>query len=148
MKEKITKSSEETIYLGEQLGYLLKDGDVVLLDGTLASGKTTFTKGIGKALGIERTINSPTFTILKHYKKDNKSLYHLDLYRLDGENQDFDLEEYISGAGITVIEWPFNVRSILPKEYLLVKFEIINDKERKITFTPYGAHYEEVLFYL
>lgn len=148
MKEKITKSSEETIYLGEQLGYLLKDGDVVLLDGTLASGKTTFTKGIGRALGIKRTINSPTFTILKHYQKDNKNLYHLDLYRLDGENHDFDLEDYISSDGITVIEWPFNVESILPKEYLLVKFEIMNDTERKITFTPYGAHYEKVLFYL
>ncbi|MGI6360331.1 MAG: tRNA (adenosine(37)-N6)-threonylcarbamoyltransferase complex ATPase subunit type 1 TsaE [Acholeplasmatales bacterium] len=148
MKEKITKNSEETIYLGHQLGLLLKDGDVLLLDGTLASGKTTFTKGVGRALGIKRTINSPTFTILKHYEKDNKNLYHLDLYRLDGEKQDFDLEEYISSDGITVIEWPFNVKSILPKEYLLVKFEIINDTERKITFTPHGAHYEKVLFYL
>ena len=67
MKEKITKNREETIYLGHQLGLLLKDGDVLLLDGTLASGKTTFTKGVGRALGIKRTLNSPTFTILKHY---------------------------------------------------------------------------------
>lgn len=148
MKEKITKNSEETIYLGRKLGYLLKDGDVVLLDGTLASGKTTFTKGIGLSLGIKRTISSPTFTILKHYEMDDVSLYHLDLYRLDGENHDFDLEDYISGDGITVIEWPFNVRSILPKKYLLVQFEIINDNERKIKFIPYGEHYERVLFYL
>ena len=72
----ITKNSEETINLGQKLGKLLKEGDVVLLDGDLSAGKTTFTKGIGLALGVKRVINSPTFTIVKEYQGLNTKLYH------------------------------------------------------------------------
>ena len=81
MKKFITNSNEETIILGEKLGNLLNKGDVVLLVGDLSGGKTTLTKGIGKALGVTRIINSPTFTIVKTYKGTKANLYHLDLYR-------------------------------------------------------------------
>lgn len=111
---------EETIMLGEKLGNVLENGDVVLLLGDLSAGKTTFTKGIGKALGVTRIINSPTFTIVKSYKGTKATLYHLDLYRLDGLNNDFDLYEYIETDGVCVIEWPYQVEELLPKEYILV----------------------------
>lgn len=148
MKVKYTKNTDETIYLAHQIGLLLKPGMTILLNGTLASGKTTFTKGIGLALGIKDTINSPTFTILKRYMYDEIKLYHLDLYRLDDEGSDFDLEDYITSDGISVIEWPFNVRSVLPSEYLLVNIKIINEEEREFTFTANGKVYEEVIKYL
>lgn len=144
----MTKNYQETIYLGHQLGLLLKPGMTVLIDGKLAAGKTTFTKGVGLALGIKDNINSPTFTILKRYLLDEVKLYHLDLYRLNDEGMDFDLEDYINSDGITVIEWPFNVKSLLPNEYLLVDIEIINEEERRFTFKPSGKRYEEVVNYL
>ncbi|NLN50918.1 MAG: tRNA (adenosine(37)-N6)-threonylcarbamoyltransferase complex ATPase subunit type 1 TsaE [Acholeplasmataceae bacterium] len=148
MKERITKNEQETIYLAHQLGLLLKPGMIVLLDGDLASGKTTFAKGIGLALNIKETINSPSFTILKRYLTPENKLYHIDLYRIKGEGYDFDLEDYIYSDAITVIEWPFNVRSLLPQEYLLVKFEIIEEFKRKISFEAVGEAYEKVVYYL
>lgn len=148
MKVKYTKNYEETIYLGHQLGLLLKPGMTVLIDGQLAAGKTTFTKGVGLALGIKDNINSPTFTILKRYILDEVKFYHLDLYRLTDEGMDFDLEDYINSDGITIIEWPFNVKSILPNEYLLIEIEIISEEERKFTFTSKGKQYQEVIKYL
>ena len=95
-----TKSANETISLGKKVGELLSPGDVVLLDGDLGAGKTTLTKGIGEALGVFRTINSPTFTIMKMYE-GKYPLYHMDLYRLNGSGMDFDLEDYIFGDGIS-----------------------------------------------
>lgn len=148
MKIKKTKSKEETIYLAHQIGLLLKPGMVLLLDGDLAAGKTTFAKGIGLALGLENTINSPTFTIMKRYMKDEIKLYHIDLYRMDSEAEDFDLEDYITSDGITVIEWPFNVESLLPSEYLLISFDIVSENERKLTIKGIGKPYEEVVSYL
>lgn len=148
MKEKYTNSATETIHLGFQVGLLLKPGMVLLLDGDLAAGKTTFTKGIGQALGIKRTINSPTFTIMKRYMVDENKLYHVDLYRLEDVNMDFDLEDYINSDGISVIEWPFKVKNLLPNTYLMVSFEDIGNDQRKITFEAKGDFYESVVHYL
>jgi tRNA threonylcarbamoyladenosine biosynthesis protein TsaE len=148
MKEKFTNSAKETTFLGYQVGLLLKPGSVLLLEGDLAAGKTTFTKGIGQALGIKRTINSPTFTIMKRYMVDENKLYHVDLYRLDEVGSDFDLEDYINSDGISVIEWPHKVSHILPREYLLVEFEDLGNDQRKITFKAKGEKYERVEYYL
>lgn len=148
MKVKYTNNYKETIYLGHQLGLLLKEGMVVLLDGPLAAGKTTFTKGIALALEINENINSPTFTLLKRYMTDDNKLYHIDLYRLTEEGYDFDMEDYIFSDGITVIEWPFNVPSLLPNEYLLVKFEYDDENKRTIKFEGKGKDYEKVVYYL
>jgi len=135
MKIKNTYSAEETELLGYELGLLLKDERkvVILLDGELGAGKTTFTKGIAKGIGITQIVNSPTFTIMKKYLSADrmKTMYHLDLYRLDHAGNDFDLEEYIDGLGIIVVEWPFKVEEFLPTDYLLVKIEKISDTERK-----------------
>lgn len=128
-----TKDYNETIELGNKIGSLLKKGDVILLDGDLGAGKTTFTKGIGKALGITRVINSPTFTIVKQYRGNDAVLNHLDLYRLDGVGNDFDIEEYFNDDSICVVEWPTQASELLPTQYLEIYINRISDNERKIT---------------
>ena len=140
MKEFLTNSQEETIELGELIGKYLNVGDVVLLTGDLSAGKTTITKGIGKALGVKSIINSPTFTIVKTYKGLQKKLYHLDLYRLEGINEDFDLEEYIESDGVCVIEWPFQVSELIPDEYLMIELKIVDDLKRSIKVNGIGRY--------
>ena len=139
-----TFNADETIELGKKIGQNLIPGNVVLLTGDLSAGKTTITKGIGASLGVKRVINSPTFTIVKEYN-GNCPLYHLDLYRLDGLNNDFDLEDYIEGDGVCVIEWPFQVSEILPKEYLEIKIERIDEFTRSITIMNHGDSYVRVV---
>lgn len=143
MKSFITNNALETIELGNKIGSLLSSGDVVLLTGDLSAGKTTITKGIGQALGIKKIINSPTFTIVKVYK-GNIPLYHLDLYRLDGLNNDFDLEEYIESDGVCVIEWPFQVKEILPKEYIIITLNRLEEDKRSIAIEGIGR-YEQLI---
>lgn len=138
----ITNSALETIELGQKLANYLKPGDVVLLTGDLSGGKTTITKGIGKGLGVKRIINSPTFNIVKSYEGSNIILNHFDLYRLNGLNNDFDLEEYFTPNSICVIEWPHNVLELLPKEYLLINLEDLGNDKREITLKEVGKHYE------
>lgn len=140
----MTNTVLETIELGTRIGALLMPGDTVLLSGDLSAGKTTLTKGIGKALGICRIINSPTFTIVKEYE-GTYPLYHLDLYRLNGLNQDFDLEEYISGDGICVIEWPYQVTELLPNEFLLIEIKRMSNETRQITIKSVGVRYDKVV---
>lgn len=135
-----TNDYNETIALGEKIAGLLKKGDVILLDGDLGAGKTTFTKGIGRGLGVKRVINSPTFTIVKEYRGDNVVLNHLDLYRLDGVGEDFDLEEYFNDESICVCEWPFQASDILPKEYLMINITRIDDNKRKFVITSTSVY--------
>jgi len=142
MKKKISNSAKETEQLGYELGLLLKYEPkvIILLDGDLGSGKTTFTKGLALGLGIETIVNSPTYTIMKKYQSKDRlrTLHHLDLYRLDGEGSDFDLEEYIDGIGMVVVEWPYRVESLLPKDHLLVKINKTGDDSREIIMSCIG----------
>lgn len=143
---KTTKSDLETINLGIAIGKLfVNDSGVILLEGDLASGKTTLTKGIAKGLGINEVIKSPTFTIMRSYQENNQRLFHLDLYRLNQVGLDFDLEEYILDYdSLVVIEWPNQVKELLPSEYLLI--EIVGlENNRTLKFSAFGAKYEEVL---
>ena len=144
MRNFYSHNSEETILFGEKIGKLLLPNDVILLAGDLGAGKTTFTKGIGKALEINRVINSPTFTIVKEYH-GKYDLYHLDLYRLDGLGDDFDLEEYFTSEGICVCEWPNNVEEILPKEYLQINIFREGEDRRRFELIPIGDRYVEIV---
>ncbi len=141
----ITNNQEETTSIGYKIGRILKEGDVILLDGDLSAGKTTLTKGIGQGLGVKRVINSPTFTIVKAYQGENTKLYHMDLYRLDGLGNDFDLYEYFEGDGVCVVEWPYQVKELLPEEYLKINIKRLNETSREITFTANGDKYKEML---
>lgn len=144
MKKKVTtKSSLETIELGRKIGEKLTSGCVLLLDGDLSAGKTTLTKGIGEALGITRIINSPTFNILKEYS-GTLPLYHLDLYRLNGLNNDYEFFDYIDGDGVCVIEWPNQVPELLPSEYLKLNMKIVGTS-REIELIPIGKIYEKIV---
>ena len=141
MRKFNSSSKEETILLGQRIAKYLKAGDVVLLTGDLSAGKTHIAKGIGLQLGVKKIINSPTFTIVKEYKGDNLKFYHLDLYRLDGLNNDFDLEEYIEAKdAICAIEWPHQIDEILPKEYLQVNMILTGESSRKIEITGIGRY--------
>ena len=138
----ITRSQQETIDLGYKLGTLLEKGMTVALKGDLAGGKTTFTKGVGKALNITQIINSPTFTILKIYEGD-LTLYHIDAYRLENNEYDLGISEY-EDEGITVIEWPEYYEKYLPENYLEVDFTYVNENKREISFIAHGDRYEEI----
>jgi len=131
----ITNSVRETMIAGEKLAKRLRPGDVIALSGNLGSGKTTFTKGIGKGLGVKDSmrINSPTFVLLKEYS-GKVPLYHLDLYRLDDlkEIENLAIEEYIYGDGVTVIEWAERMRRLLPKRRIEVKFKIRDENKREV----------------
>src|SRR5690554_815111 len=144
MKTYKTYSDLETIALGEKIGRAVKDLNVIiLLDGGLAAGKTTLTKGIAKGLGINDIIKSPTFTIMRTYENNNKKLYHLDLYRLNELGLDFDLEEYVyDDEGVVVIEWPYQVEELLPNKY--IKINITNDFDSR-TFEISATNYQEEL---
>ena len=132
---KISKSIDQTIALGQALGKRLKAGSVVALVGDLGSGKTVFTKGIAKGLGVKhaRYVNSPTFVTIKEYK-GRFPLYHFDLYRMDGHSgfDDMNYEEYFYGDGVTVIEWADKIRELLPDRYWEVNLKATDEKQRCI----------------
>ena len=131
----ITRGREETIKIGEELAGKLGAGDVIALYGDNGSGKTTFTKGIGRGLGVRDAghINSPTFVLIKEYE-GRLPLYHMDLYRLDDlrDIEDIAVEEYIYGDGVTVIEWAEKIKGILPEKHIAVRFKIKGEEEREI----------------
>src|SRR5690625_7498356 len=117
MYEIITRHENETKALGKLLAEKLNKGDVITLDGDLGAGKTTFTKGLAQGLGVKRTVNSPTFTIVKEYPGELK-LYHMDVYRLENSDEDIGFDEYFHGNGVTVIEWAQFIEEHLPEELL------------------------------
>ncbi len=129
-----TKNEEETIALGEKIGALLQPGDVIAMTGTLAAGKTTITKGIAKALGIDDTVTSPTFCLISEYEGKKMPLYHMDVYRLEGAEDFINLgvEEMLYGRGVCIIEWSEKVSSELPKKTIQMTFTPNADGSRDI----------------
>ena len=127
-----SKSVNETFKIASFITKFLFKGSVITLNGDLGAGKTTFTKGVGKALKIDEEINSPTFNILKCYFNDNLNLYHIDAYRLEDvpeENKNIGLEEVIEDPlGITVIEWPMFISELFDENKAL-NIEILINKE-------------------
>ena len=136
-------SLQETNDLGYKLGKLLQTNDVITLSGDLGAGKTTLTKAIGKALNIKKAINSPTFTILKTYHGD-KTLNHIDAYRLENGSQDLGFEELFDD-GITIIEWPQFMSEYLPEERLEISIKRLDEEERLFEFVACGDRYEHIL---
>ena len=129
--EYVSNSFEETVKIGEEFSKTLSKGDVVLLNGELGAGKTAFTKGIAKGLGIDKEILSPTYAYMNDY---NGVLYHYDCYRLSsGEDAEaLGLTDYFYGDGVCVIEWSENIIDVLPENCKTVTIEKINEFTRKI----------------
>lgn len=144
MKEIKVNSLQETSVLGEKIGNLLFAGSLVTLSGDLGAGKTTLTKSIGKALGVSKVINSPTFTILKTYY-GKIPLYHIDAYRLEGLHQELGFEEVFEEDGLCVVEWPQYIDEQLPIERLHISIEMGEDEIRFFNLSAIGKKYEEVL---
>jgi tRNA threonylcarbamoyladenosine biosynthesis protein TsaE len=132
--EFVSSSPEETFALGEKIGHLLGPGSIVALKGVLGAGKTVFTKGIARALDISEEITSPTYTIISEYEGKHP-LYHMDAYRLSGD-EEFSLlgaDDMLFGSGVTVIEWPERL-SVLPQETFKVEISIQEDGKRLISY--------------
>ena len=130
-----SKSAEETEAIGRELAGTLKGGDVVTLTGELGAGKTTLTKGIAKALGIDGYVKSPSYTLINVYESGRLPLNHIDLYRIEGEIdlEGLGLEEYIYSDGVSVIEWAERLSSdILPEEVIEVTISHIDGDSRRI----------------
>lgn len=143
-----THSCEETQKLGEEISIFLFEGSVITLDGDLGAGKTTLTKGVGKGLGIDEEINSPTFNILKCYFNDKLNLYHIDAYRLEdvpAEGKNIGLEEVIEGDGVCLIEWPLYIKEMIPFDSLSVEIHNVGGNERKITLSSNSPKYKNLL---
>jgi tRNA threonylcarbamoyladenosine biosynthesis protein TsaE len=140
-------SRDETLGLAEEIAGEVKNGGVICLYGDLGSGKTTFTQGLAKALGIEKHVTSPTFLIMRTYKlqaksseQRAKSLFHIDLYRLSSEAEmaDIGLSEILGDPeNIVVIEWSEKLGKLLPQKRIDIHFEYLDEDRRKVTVEHY-----------
>ncbi|NQT95892.1 MAG: tRNA (adenosine(37)-N6)-threonylcarbamoyltransferase complex ATPase subunit type 1 TsaE [Candidatus Omnitrophica bacterium] len=144
----ITKTTEETKRMGERLAKLFKGGEVIALSGELGSGKTTFTKGIARGLGVKdpEYVNSPSFVLIKEYK-GKLNLYHFDLYRLDnlGDIEYIGIQEYLDDNGVVVIEWAEKLQSLLPKEHIKISISIMGNNKRRLQAQGHGKEYENIV---
>jgi tRNA threonylcarbamoyladenosine biosynthesis protein TsaE len=135
-----TNSPEETEAFAIQLAKKLRPKDVITLEGDLGAGKTTFTKGLAKGLGIQRTVKSPTFTIIKEYQ-GFIPLFHMDVYRLENSEEDLGFEEYFDGGGVTVVEWAQFIRDRLPDQCLVIEIYNRGETERELRLKPVGERF-------
>lgn len=142
----VTRTPEETRELGRQIGILAQPGDVYLLSGNLGAGKTCFTQGIARGLGIEEYVMSPSFVILREHH-GRLPLYHVDLYRLESvdEAADLGLDDYIYGKGVCVVEWAERAQSVLPSEHLMVNIDYAGDDERCFLIKASGKRYCDII---
>lgn len=129
----IVKTIDETQDLAVEFAKSLKIGDVVLLNGDLGAGKTTFTQFIFKALGVKGVVNSPTFAVLKTYSSNLCELNHFDTYRINSaEAIECGFDEVISNnESISFIEWSVNIQELLPKNCINVNITLLDDGSRQ-----------------
>lgn len=133
----ISRNEEDTIKLGEHIGKNLKKGDILCLDGDLGAGKTTLTKSIARALGVNEYVTSPSFTIVNEYDGKEFPLYHFDVYRINDIEEMYEIgyEEYFFGEGICVIEWANMVSELLPDYAIMLELHRTADENlRELIF--------------
>ena len=126
MNSFFAKNEKETQEFAEKIAKILKPGMVLALIGDLGTGKTTFTRYLGKALGATERITSPTFTIVQEYRTGVVPIFHFDVYRIGGieEMEDIGYEEYFYGEAITVVEWADMIEEILPEDTIKIYIEM------------------------
>ncbi|ANU16218.1 tRNA (adenosine(37)-N6)-threonylcarbamoyltransferase complex ATPase subunit type 1 TsaE [Planococcus maritimus] len=137
------QSPEQTEELAMRVASLLQPGDLLTLEGDLGAGKTTFTKGLAKGLGIERTVNSPTFTILKQYD-GRVNLNHFDVYRLENSDEDIGFDELFAEEAVSVVEWAQFIDEYLPTDRLEIVIRRLSEEGREVEFEPHGIRYENL----
>lgn len=123
-------SAEDTFTFAKELGQTCKGGEIILLHGELGVGKTVFSQGLGKGLGIEEPISSPTFTILQIYEEGRLPLFHFDVYRITDieEMDEIGYEDYFFGEGVCLIEWASRISEILPADCVSITIEKVLEK--------------------
>lgn len=141
--EIMVSSLEETNQLALKLANLLRAQDTITLEGDLGAGKTTFTQGLAKGLGITRTVNSPTFTILKQYE-GRLPFNHLDVYRLADSDEDLGWDEIFYGDAVSVVEWAHLIEQDLPAERLAIEIQRVDENKRRFILKPIGVRYERL----
>ena len=133
-----TTNAEETFKLGVKIGEQARPGEIYTLNGDLGVGKTVFTQGVARGLGIEEPVNSPTFTIVQVYEEGKMPFYHFDVYRIGDieEMEEIGYDDYFFGNGVCLIEWAELIQELLPKQIISVTIEKNPEKGfdyRKIT---------------
>lgn len=143
IKELETFSPEETFALGEEMGRAAKPGEVYSLIGDLGVGKTVFTQGMARGLGITEPVSSPTFTIVQVYEQGRMPFYHFDVYRIGDleEMEEIGYEDCFYGDGLSLVEWGCRIEELLPETYREIRIE--KDPEqgfdyRKVTVREVG----------
>ncbi|MBD5137753.1 MAG: tRNA (adenosine(37)-N6)-threonylcarbamoyltransferase complex ATPase subunit type 1 TsaE [Ruminococcus sp.] len=130
-----TASPEETIAFAEQIGRLLRGGDIIAYRGGLGAGKTTFTRGIALGMGLPDQVSSPTFALVNEYRGKGLTLYHFDMYRIMNAEalETTGFYDYISEDAVIVCEWSENIADCLPENVITVTIETMGENVRKIT---------------
>ncbi len=130
----ITKTPEETELLGERLGKTMSGGEVIAYRGDLGAGKTAFTRGLARGLGISMRVTSPTYTVVNEYSGGRLPLFHFDMYRLGSSDELFDIgwEDYLARGGVCAVEWSENVDDAMDGA-IFVSIERLDDETREIT---------------
>jgi len=141
MYEIIMNSVDDTERFAMALANLLEAQDTITLEGDLGAGKTTFTKALAKGLGVKRTVNSPTFTIVKQYE-GRLPFNHLDVYRLAESDEDLGWDELFYGDAVSVVEWAHLIELDLPQNRLAIEIYRIGDNERRFVLIPTGERYK------
>lgn len=139
-----SKDEMDTLELAQNIESEKFPNMVICLNGDLGSGKTVFVKGFAHALGINETITSPTFNIVKEYPDGELPLYHMDVYRLENGEINVDISEYFNKGGVSIIEWAELLEGNLPEERLDINFKIVNENTRILVFEPHGKIYEDI----
>jgi tRNA threonylcarbamoyladenosine biosynthesis protein TsaE len=132
-----TEDPDQTLCLGRVFGGMLTEGSMVALMGELGSGKTVLAKGIAQGLGVEdeREVTSPSFVLVNEYQ-GRLPVRHVDLFRLQetADVEDLGWDEFISGPGVTLVEWAEKVPNLLPTERIEVHIEWLSPRERRLVF--------------
>ena len=130
---RVTSSAEETIELGKSLSTFIEAGDIMTLDGDLATGKTTFVKGILSGLDFKREVTSPTFTLINEYEAKHRVI-HIDCYREDNLQRwvNLGIQDYFYSDDVKIIEWPEIISALIPEEHISITLSSISEFEREI----------------
>jgi len=141
------KNDSDTQQLGEKISQLAQSGDIFLLTGDLGAGKTTFSKGFAKGLGITQMIKSPTYTLIREYDSGRLPLYHMDVYRLEGSGDDLGLDEYLDGDGVCLIEWGEIIKDMIENPFIELIIHKTPEDTRFLTVKNYefDERYQQIL---
>ena len=139
-EEIMTRNAGETRAAGRALAKRLRAGDTVLLRGPLGAGKSEMTRGLAEGLGVTETVTSPSFTILNVYESGRVPLYHFDWYRLESEEELYELgmDEYLGGAGVALVEWPGQCPEALPERFLMIELLPLDENRRELRINRHG----------